>query len=83
MCPEICIKIQIRQNFGIATKNHSGLGNCRNSIYQTKHYIFTQLQAHVRCEEMELSTCASLGGKGHTQHFPKVGFLTTVLSLPN
>lgn len=61
---EICIKIQVRQNFGIAAKNHNGLGNFRNSICQTKHYIFTELRASAWCEAMELSTCTWPGGKG-------------------
>lgn len=61
---EICIKVQVRQNFGIAAKKHNGLGNFRNSICQTKHYIFTELRASAWCEAMELSTCTWPGGKG-------------------
>lgn len=64
MCLELCIKIQIRQNFGIAARNHIGLGNFRNSICQIKCYIFTELRASARCEAMELSTCTWWGAMG-------------------
>lgn len=70
---EICIKIQVRQNFGIAAKNHLP--------DQALHFYWAKGQFVMWSDGVEHVRMA--GGQGHTQHFLKVGFLTTVLSLPN